>query len=211
MFISDRDLLVLEPGVFRDAGWIGQRLLAGTGSIIGATLTLSSGNLTTAGIVAGHVLLYDSVAVEVVSVNSSLTATVSLIRASETDPVIAVPPAGAKPVTCWTFRPQISLMHTQVLRMLGIDPEASPGDLVSEASIVNPASLALAESLGVLHLVYAAAAALSAADSSLAARAEVYRRRFGEERQRAVARIDLDGDGLADATRRVNVIQFMRA
>jgi hypothetical protein len=210
MFINDRDLLLLEPGVFRDAGWIGQRPLQGSGSLIGATLTLSSGSFTAAGIGPGHVLLYDSVGVEVISVNSSLTASVSLVRANLTDPVIPAPPAGAKPVTCWSFRPQISLVHAQLLRMLGIDPDATSEDLVSEASIVNPASLALAETLGALHLIYAAAAALSGADSSLAARAEMYRRRFGDERQRAVARIDLDGDGVADATRRLNVIQFIR-
>lgn len=210
MFTNDRQLLILEPNVFRDAGWIGQRMLQGTGSLVGPTLTLSSGSFTAAGIGVGHVLLYDSVAVEVIGVNSSLTATVSLIRARLSDPTIPPPSSGAKPVVCWTFRPQISLVHAQVLRMLGIDPDAPSDDLVSEASIVNPASLLLAESLGALHLVYSAAAALSASDSSLVARAEMYRRRFGEERQRAVARVDLDGDGVADATRRLNVVQFIR-
>lgn len=211
MFITDRDLLLLEPNVFRDAGWIGQRLLQGTGSITGTTLTLTSGSLTAAGIAPGHVLVYDAVPVEVLAVTSATVATVSLARAHSSDAAIPPPSLGSKPVVCWTFRPQIALVHTQVLRMLGIDPDAPAGEPVSEASIVNPGALTLAEIAGALHLVYAAASALSPADSALPARAQMYRQRFGEERQHAVARIDLDGDGEADATRRLNLIQFTRA
>lgn len=211
MFINDRDLLTLEPNVFRDAGWAGQRLLATTGSTLGTTLTLASGSFTAAGIAPGHVVIYDGMALEVLTVTSATVATVSLLRSRITDPAIAPPALGIKNVSCWTFRPQISLMHSQILRMLGIEPDASDDAMVSEASIVNPASLALAEMLGALHLAYAAAAALSQADSALAARAQMYRQRFGEERQRAVAKIDLDGDGKADATRRMNIVQFIRS
>lgn len=210
MFTKDRDLLVLEPNVFRDAGWVGQRLLAGNGSVSGTTLTLTTGNLNTAGVAPGHVLLYDAVPLEVINVVSATVATVSLMRALVSDAALPPPVLGSRPVACWSFRPQISLVHTQILRMLGIDPNASAADLVSEASIVNPTSLALAETLGTLHLVYSAASALSAVDSALPARAQMYRQRFSEERQRAVARIDLDGDGNAEATRRLNVIQFIR-
>jgi hypothetical protein len=157
------------------------------------------------------VLVYDAVPLEVLSVTSAVVATVSLLRARPTDPAIPPPALGTKSASCWTFRPQIALVHTQILRMLGIEPDAPPDAMVSESSIVNPASLALAEALGTLHLVYSAAAALSQADSALAARARMYRQRFGEERQLAVARIDLDGDGQADSTRRLNVLQFIRA
>lgn len=210
MFTSDRDLLTLEPNVFRDAGWVGQRLLSTTGSTSGTTLTIAAGSLTDVGIDAGHVLVYDAVPLEVLAIGSATAATVSILRAGLSDPAITPPALGTKNVACWTFRPQIALVHTQILRMLGIEPDADPDSLVTEASIVNPASLALAESLGTLHLVYSAAAALSQADSALAARAQMYRQRFGEERQRAVARIDLDGDGEADATRRLNLVQFLR-
>jgi hypothetical protein len=111
-----------------------------------------------------------------------------------------------------TFAPQIALVHAQVLRMLGIEPgaPASPGS-VTESSITNSASLTLVESLGALHLIYTAAAALSGPASVLGARADQYRRRFSEERRLAAATIDLNGDGLPDATRRMNVFQFTRA
>jgi hypothetical protein len=211
MFITDRDLLVLEPNVFRDAGWIGQRPLQGTGSVSGTNLTLTAGSFTTAGVAPGHVLLYDALALEVVSVTSATVAVVSLLRAQASDAALPPPALGSKPVTCWTFRPQAFLMHSQMLRMLGIEPEAAPDSMVCEASIVNPQALALAEALGTLHLVYAAASALSPADSALPARAMMYRQRFEEERRRAIARLDLDGDGQADCTRRLNILQLARA
>src|SRR5262245_23969953 len=122
MFTTDRDLLVLEPNVFRDAGWVGQRLLSTTGSVSGTTMTLVSGSFATAGIQPGHVLIYDAMAIEVISVTSATVATVSLLRAKLSDPSIPPPALGVKPVACWTFRPQIALVHAQVLRMLGIDP-----------------------------------------------------------------------------------------
>lgn len=211
MFTTDRDLLVLEPNVFRDAGWIGQRLLQGVGSVSGATLTLTSGDLAAPGIAPGHVLIYETVACEVVAVLGATSATVSLLRARPGDPVIPPPALGAKGVTCWTFRPQAGLVHSQLLRMLGIEPDAAPGAAVTEGSILNPGALAPAEALGTLHLVYSAAAALTGADSALAARSQMYRERFGQERQHAAAQLDLDGDGLADATRRLNLMQFIRS
>ncbi|MFG0260543.1 MAG: hypothetical protein ACF8LK_09355 [Phycisphaerales bacterium JB041] len=41
MFATDRDLLVLEPSLVRDIGWVGQRLARGSGDIAGTTLTMT--------------------------------------------------------------------------------------------------------------------------------------------------------------------------
>ncbi len=40
MFALDRDLLALEPNLFRDAAWAGQRVVSGVGDVAGETLTL---------------------------------------------------------------------------------------------------------------------------------------------------------------------------
>jgi hypothetical protein len=40
---------------------------------------------------------------------------------------------------------------------------------------------------------------------------ELYRQRFATERQRAAALIDTNGDGIADATRRLNVVNLVRS
>jgi hypothetical protein len=67
--------------------------------------------------------------------------------------------------------------------------------------------------LGALHLVYTAATAPDANwnTSNEFSRAQTYRERFAAERQRIAARLDLDGDGEPDATRRLNLIQFVRS
>ncbi len=215
MFATDRDLLVLEPNLFRDAAWLGQRLLAATGSSTASSLTITGGDFIGAGVTAGNVLLLDGLPVEVVSVSGAATAIVSLLRPDPDDPPIAPQSVTSRPVVVFTFRPQIVLIHNQVLRMLGIEPADPPAPPFfgrpTAASITNPAALALVEALGALHLVYSAAAALSDPDSPLATRAEVYRQRFSAQRHRTAARIDLDGDGLPDATRRLNIVQFTRA
>jgi sugar (pentulose or hexulose) kinase len=211
MFTGDRDLLVLEPNLLRDIGWVGQRLVSATGSVSGTTVTVTGADLVAAGVSPGMVALYDATPIEITAVVSTTAATVSLIRAEPDGALIPPPAMGSKPVIIATFVPQIALVHSQVLRLLGIDPEGEgEGGGPTEADITNARSLWLVEALGTLYTIYSAAAALAAPDSALAARAEMYRRRFAEERRLGAARIDLDGDGVADATRRLSLVQLMR-
>jgi hypothetical protein len=216
MFSSDRDLLLLEPNLFRDLGWSSQRLLQGTAAIADGVLTLSAedNDFEEAGIGQGHVAVVDGTAYEVLERLSPTTVALSRPRAAITDPPLPPSPVASKPVFVSTFRPQLAISHSVILRMLGIDPSdpAVPGR-ITEDEITNPASLTLAESLHALATIYHAACLGSASGPawSLWQRAQSYRDRFESERQRAAARIDLDGDGLPDATRRLNVIQLLRA
>ncbi|MEZ6233768.1 MAG: hypothetical protein R3B68_06225 [Phycisphaerales bacterium] len=212
MFTKDRDLLALEPALFRDVAWIAQRLVRGTGTIAGTTLTLATADTTleAAGVTTGHVLSYDNVALEVVERLSATTATVSRPRPDPDDPPIPPAPSAANLLAeITTFAPQIAIIHDQLLRMLGIDP-ADPGAEITETNITNPRSLILPEALGALHLIYTAAAAPQRRDGPLAERADMYRRRYAQERQRTVVRLDLDNDAIADATRRFSVAQLLR-
>lgn len=208
MFARDRDLLLIEPGLMRDAGWAGQRVLEVTGSVSGTTLTIASGSLSAAGVEAGFVALIDGLAVEVIERISSTQATVSLMRASTASMPVTPPTASNRPVKVYTFGPQIAMVHRQVLSMVGIDPDGA-GEL-TEASITNPGALVRLEALGTLHLVYAAAGAPGRGGEAMAQRAEMYRRRFAEERERAVAVIDTDGDGVGETTRRPSVFALVR-
>jgi hypothetical protein len=213
-FATDRDLLALEPTVFRDAGWTSQRLVAGVADLSGTALTFTSqdATLAAAGVTTGHVVLFDAVPLEVISRTSNTVLQVSRLRASTDDAAIPPTPASAKPALVYTFGPQIALAHRQLLCMLGIDPDAdsAPG-VLSEASITNPAMLRRAECLAALHLIYSALAAVGGPDSVPGRRADFYRAQLAIERQLAVAQLDTDGDSLPDATRRLNVIQFIRA
>lgn len=215
MFAHDRDLLALEPNLFRDVGWVGQRVLYGLGGTATSTglLTLTSSDigLVNAGVGAGYVALVDSVPYEVIERVSDTVAQVSRLRASVEDDAIPPVDAASKTVIVTSFRPQLALVHDQVLRMMGIEPADPVEDgKVHEGSVLNPASFVRLEAFGAMHLILSAAGATAGPGSVLTTRAELYRARFHEERQRVAARIDLDGDGVAEATRRLNIAQFVR-
>ncbi|MBC7773542.1 MAG: hypothetical protein H7210_13685, partial [Pyrinomonadaceae bacterium] len=116
MFANDRDLLLLEPNLFRDLAWVGQRLLVTTGSVSGSVLTLISGDFNSVGIGFGCVALYDATPTEITNIAAANAATVSLIRADPAGAIVPPLALGIKPVIVSTFRPQLALVHHQVLR-----------------------------------------------------------------------------------------------
>lgn len=214
MFATDRDLLILEPNLVRDIGWVGQRLVKGTGDITGNTLTMTGQDVgfELAEIGPGHVVTVGGVVYEVIETIDNTRLTISRMRASTAGAVLPPSAATGAQVEVMSFRPQLAMVHAQVLRMLGIDPDAGPElGAVTEEAITNPASLALFEALGALHLVFTAAAALAGESSPAAFKARMYRDRFAAERGRVAARIDTDADGLPDTTRRPSVVQLTRS
>lgn len=219
MLASDRDLLGYEPNLFRDVAWIGQRLVKGTCTISGTTMTMLTQDVTleAAGVTAGAVAVVDGTAYEVIARLTATTATVSRVRGSSSEPVLPPSPATNVAVVVATMRPQIAMIERQVLRMAGLEPGVSPGtaELPTEGNIVGPERLNRLVALGALHVIYAAAAAPGepgaiGVSGSPIGRAEMYRRRFAEERARVVVELDLDGDGVVDATRRLNMLQLTR-
>lgn len=213
MFATDRDLLVIEPGLMRDVAWIGQRLVRGTGSVSGTSLVLSErdNGLASQGVGAGHVARIGGNGFEIVGVSGEDTAEVSRLRASAGDAAIGLTAMSDVEVEVYTFAPQIADVHRRVLRMLGLSPagEAGEGE-ADESAVVNSADLVRLEALGALHLIYAGASAGQGKESAAGLRAELYRARFAAERGAVVARLDLDGDGLADVARRPGVGRFVR-
>lgn len=219
MFSTDRDLLILEPNLFRDAGFAGQHLVTGTGDIAAGVLTLTAqdNDFAAESIDAGHIAVVDGTPYEVLARLSSTTVSLSRLRPSPDDAALPPSPVTGKPVRITTFAPQLAQSHRIILRMLGIEPDDPPiPGRITESNITNPGALRLAESLHALSGIFFAAAAgypggVTGAAFSIWQRAQMYRDRFESERQSAAAHIDTDGDGVPDATRRLNVIQLIRA
>ena len=202
MFAKDRDLVVLEPGLHKDVAWMGQRLIYTFGSLVGTQLTIDSGSLIDAGIGPGYVIVFDGAVLEVVSVESATQATVSLMRADLSSNAIPGIDASNRRVEVYGYGPQLEIVHRQVLGMIGIDVDDPDG--IGEAAVTNPGGLVRLEALGALHLIFAGAGAPGRNGLKFDQRAKMYRERFTAERERVVAMIDLDGDGIADVSRRPN-------
>lgn len=214
MFAKDRDLLVLEPRLLDEVAWMGQRVHAAPSvTITGDGVGVTDGAGVFGSVVGvGAVLLLDGLAVEVVEVGSATEATISLIRADrEAAPIPASSLGSSAAMQVYTFSPQIGLVHDQVLRGLGLAPGVTEaGGAVAEDRVTNGASMASFEALGALHLVYAGAAPLAGEPGAIERKAASYRARFAASRMSIGAELDLDGDGVADATRRVGAFQLMR-
>lgn len=212
MFAQDRDLLVLEPALLRDAGWAGQRTLSVNATLAGTTLTLASGSFADAGVEAGSIALFDGLAVEFTAVAGPTTATVSLLRARRESNPVPPPAASNRPLRVYSFAPQRELVHRAVLTMIGVDPDGVGGQgSLTEAAVTNPGDLVRLEALGTLEVIYAGADPAAGAPVAHQHRATMYRQRFHEERARVCAFIDLDADGIPDCRRSLSVFSLTRA
>lgn len=212
MFTADRDLLVLEPDLFRDLGFLAQRLLSTTASINSGKLTTASNQLVALGIESGHVVLFGGRPIEVIERISETELIISLLRARRTSPILVPPAASSTPAVIFTFAPQIAAAHDALLAMLGLARAgfAAPGE-PDESRIINPDDLRGLETALAMQLVYAAAGALAGPASPQAARAAHYQRVASSIRAIVRARLDLNGDGVADAERRAAAGMFTRA
>ena len=213
MFARDRELLILEPSLVRDVGWAGQRLVSGTGDVLGTTLTMSNQDVgfDLAGVDGGFVVVVGGVVYEVVARLSNTQLTISRMRGNDSGAVLVPSPTTGASVEVLTYVPQIGVVHEQMLAMVGIDAQAQAGPgVVTEASITNANELRVYEALGALHLVYAAASALVDENSAVGYKAKMYRERFAAQRGLVVVKIDSDGDGVADVARRPSVVQMVR-
>ena len=216
MFASDRDVLVLEPGVFRDVRWAGQVVIDEATATVPSTqdrVTLLKGGFVDAGVGAGSVALVEGVSVEVVGVVSDTQIEVSLLRARAGDaPIPLVFDGGGLSIVISTFAPQIERVHRQLMIELGIAAPVEGGEgAIDDSRVTNPSAFVLAEALGTLALVYASASALVDPDSVTWAKAALYRERYMAERSRLAAEIDVRGEGVAGTTRRVGAGRLWRA
>jgi len=213
--LSDTNLLRFEPNLFTDIQWLSQRLLKATGTISGTTLTISAfdTNFDGAQLIPGMVVLINTIPHEVISKLSSTTAQLSRIRANDTDPILTPAPVTGAEVILHTFRPQIAIISDEDFRILGLDPVQPATDASGNPSpvVTDPSALQRYATLSTLSLLYLSAADLQSPDGTQSRRAARYQQLATLERRNLAAKIDTDGDGEPDATRRANVVPLIRA
>ncbi|MGP1273641.1 MAG: hypothetical protein ACTS22_09945 [Phycisphaerales bacterium] len=214
MFATDRDLLVYEPRLFLDIGWLGQRLVRVNGAVSGGVAVAVGTDFASLGVGVGSVVSFGDGSYEVVQVLGVGQLALSRLRVSPSEAVIPPGDAASTLLEATTFAPQMGVVHRQVLRMLGIEPEDPREGALTETAVANPGALTRLECLGTLHLVFAAASASavpgSIGGSGLGQRALMYRERFAAERARVSVLIDADGDGEPESTRRPGVGHLVR-
>ncbi len=209
-FSTDRDLLAHAPDIFIDVPLLSQQRLHVTDAqITGITLTSADADFAAANVAGGDVLIARQQTLEVISRADANTLTVSLPRASLDDPPIAPGDGADLEVRCRTFAPQASIVRGVLLRMLHIDPDDTDADVTDDA-IVSLSTMAQLEVLGTLERIYSAAHALAGDNTNLRQRYEHFRALFNQACRGAIVKLDLDGDGIADAQRRLGIVLLHR-
>lgn len=215
-FSTDLDLLHWEPNIFRDAAFASQQLLSGSGELVGTSFTISAGSLADAHVAANHVIVLSgdvAGSYPIIRVNSATQLTLSVLYDGlfPEDGESAASPVGSAAGLTFairTFWPQRSVVTDLLLRSAGLDV-ASRADAIGK--IINAHVLRRPCTLGALQMIYSALAAASAEPANLSLRADLYERLYRRSLAHVRLELDLDGDGKADAVRRLNVVEMVRA
>lgn len=210
--ITDRDLLLIEPGVFLVAAAAAATnlLIVTDASVSGTTLTSASSDFATAEVDAGHVAVVDDEALEIVQRLAATQLDVSRPRGKTDDPKIAPAAGSGKTLKINSFARLIEHVQSDLLHALGMR-EDDPQQPLDEGDIVNPQPVAQVIALRVLERAFAMALAEDPNDQSLAQRAALYAQVASQRAATTAVLLDLDGDGEADATRHLSVAVLNRA
>lgn len=206
IFANDRDLLAYAPTIFRDAGWLGQRLFRGVVTVAGTTLTAQPDvNFAALGVGVGGVVVIGGASYEITGVIGPARLIVSRPRASEYDPPIAPSPAAGAEAVVWTLRPQMAVVEAGLMRECDLDsPPANAW------KILNPRG---ATALVCVRTVLLALGL--AGDGTARAGWELERYRFFERLERGARGaltflLDKNGDGQAEEIRTVGALRMVR-
>jgi len=210
MLINDVSLLRLDPRVFLDAAGQADVIIDGADGVVsGTTLSSAGSDFAARGVDAGHVVVVSNVPVEVEDRTGATTLSVSRPRADDAASLLPPPPGTGLSFSVRTFARLIALERAWALGALGLEPPAID-DEIDENAILDPAPIERLIAQRVVHRAYARAAAANPADPAIALAAAEHRRLAMLAAQQARAVLDLDGDGVPDATRRISVVTLTR-
>jgi len=206
---TDRDLLVLEPNVFRDVAFAAQtRVTAEDAALSGTVLSSASSSFVAGGVDQGAVAVVGTASLEVAERLSETSLSVSIVRAEPEMPLIPPAAGSGLHLRVSTFDVQIAESESRVVRALGLQTLEDQSD--AESTLLAEAGIVRLVSLGALELVFAAASSHTEPSDPNWARSSWYRQRARDELRRVRARLDTDGDGVADRVRRVQPARLVR-
>jgi len=102
-----------------------------------------------------------------------------------------------------TFFPQRMIVSELLLQAAGLDADQG-------SAILNPTSLKRACTLGSLQMIYNALAAAASDPTDFTVRADLYERLYRRALRSAMVEVDLDGDGVPESRRALNVLELRR-
>jgi hypothetical protein len=191
--------------LYRDVAWQTLTLSTGLASIAGTVLEATSFDVdfASATLPSGGVVVIAGAVYEVAGYIDAALLAVSKLRADVADVQIPLASATNQPFAIRSFRPQIAWVHAQFMAMAGLR-------VGEESKVLNRGDAKRLAVLGVLAMVYGAAAAMEPANGMYTTRAAMYRRRFADERGRTVLLIDHDGNGKVDEQRLLHAGRMIR-
>ena len=202
-FYQDVDLLKWEPVLFRDLALTSQRLCeGGDGVLSGTTFTSSSGDFTSRGVKAGHVIYLSDEAAgldgcyEVVSVDSATQLTVSVVRQSLEDDPIAPPSGSEISYRVSTFDPQAEEAAYSLLQYFGIEATDEEGGRENE--VLNSRALRQTAVFAVLSLVFASSSGGNEDSEGFWKKSLRYQEMFNSARVKVRLEIDTNQDAQAE-------------
>lgn len=211
---TDKDLAILEPSLFMEAGFSHLKLVRGSVATVAGTSITTTANML-APVSAGMVALLGSPGqlVEIVKILSTSSATISVLQVDASAPPVSPGLNGPIEFNVLSFRPVIEYASQETTETLGASGKATSGEiLLRQAVICRTLSLlfmALTQSV--------TATTESAVNSGNQARIELWRKKSETYREQAESlrrqlslRVDQDGDGAPETMLHGNVIELVR-
>ncbi len=212
-FCQDRDLLAVEPVMFLGGGFPARVPARGEDAeFSGTTFTSAASDFHAAGVAPGMVLTVyaatpsEGLALEIISVDSTTTLTVSVLRASIEDEPVA-PPADGEKFHIRSYDVRISRVSEALAETLRRMSEAAG---ISAAHFSDSSQLTATTCYGVLAECFTARSAGGSADDANWIKARHYRELFRSSRLGLRLAVDIDGDCVAERTRTLGNILLRR-